>query len=435
MLCVGNDITRLKNAEAELRKAKTLLEEKVVDQHHNLEKTSKVLQGEIEERQKAQEELRNAYNEIKNAHDKLIQSEKLAALGRFSSGIAHEIKNPLSIIIGGADYLLMRNLVEPAFRSDEFEGDAIRQLTEKIAADGMASLSDGLPAIDALNTMLNDFSLYDRWEARQGDIKIPAEIADMVKGAQEFRHLPANELLPSEMNYVRLLNRLVLEFSYPELCPKDSSFDIVLTLTKIKDAALRADIIVKNLLKFARPTDARRTNVTPERLIEEAWGNIPLMEKQSVSLVTEFTQGLLVRVDTNQIVQVLVNLLTNACHAIPKDKGGQITVRSYASGEDSKACSRHTFCIIEIADTGTGIKKENMSRVFEPFFTTKIYDRAIAEQGGSPLPSSRDAVMGTGLGLSVSKSIIGNHGGDIQLSSVEDKGTTLKIILPCAPEI
>ncbi|MDD4003783.1 MAG: PAS domain S-box protein [Elusimicrobiaceae bacterium] len=431
VLCVGNDITRLKAAETELRKAKEMLEEKVVDQHQDLEKTNRFLQIEIEERRKAQDELRGAYNEIKSAHDKLIQSEKLAALGRFSSGIAHEIKNPLSIIIGGADYLLMRNLVEPGFRAHEFENGGAEALFRQLAADGLAGpVAPGADPIAALNGALEDFRLYERWEPLQGQSKIPAEITDMVKGSSEFRKLPPQELLPSEMNFVRLLNRLLLEFSYPELCPKDSDFDIVLTLTKVKDAALRADIIVKNLLKFARPTDARRTVMPPERLVEDAWSNIPLMEKQNVTFITEFTKGLLIKVDTNQIMQVLVNLFTNSCHAIPKEKSGKITVRSYAVSDDKNTC--HTRCAIEISDTGSGIKKENMPRVFEPFFTTKIYDRAIAEQGGQPLPSSRDAVMGTGLGLSVSKSIVNNHGGDIQLSSVEGQGTTIRLTFPCA---
>lgn len=439
VLCVGNDITRLKTAEAELRKAKELLEEKVVNQHQNLEKTNRFLQIETEERRKAQEELRGAYNEIKNAHDKLIQSEKLAALGRFSSGIAHEIKNPLSIIIGGADYLLMRNLVEPCFRPAEFEGDKAAQLLARLTADGLAApagmtapVQPAPDSVAALNATLDNFRLYELWEPLQGQTKIPAEISDMVKGSQDFRTLPPSELLPSEANYVRLLNRLLLEFSYPELCPKDSNFDIILTLTKVKDAALRADIIVKNLLKFARPTDARRAVIPPERLIEDAWSNIPVMEKQHVTFITEFTKGLQIKVDTNQLMQVLVNLFTNSCHAISKETGGKLTVRSYIVSEEKNA--GHPYCAIEVADTGSGIKKENMGRVFEPFFTTKIYDRALAEQQGAAQPPSRDAVMGTGLGLSVSKSIITNHGGDIQLTSTEGKGTIIRITLPCIPE-
>jgi signal transduction histidine kinase len=69
---------------------------------------------------------------------------------------------------------------------------------------------------------------------------------------------------------------------------------------------------------------------------------------------------------------------------------------------------------MSVSDTGTGIKKDKLDRVFQPFFTTKT--------------------KGTGLGLSIVNKIVENHGGKIELESVEGKGTTFRVILPLAGE-
>ena len=112
-----------------------------------------------------------------------------------------------------------------------------------------------------------------------------------------------------------------------------------------------------------------------------------------------------VRVNPAKICQVFVNLLTNAAHAIAAQTSGQggIRIATVLEGEDVR---------IDVADTGCGIEPAIASRVFEPFFTTK-----------------RDEA-GTGLGLSVSRTIVAEHGGQLRFFSDVGEGTTFSVILP-----
>ncbi|MBU4478571.1 MAG: hypothetical protein KKH34_05765, partial [Candidatus Omnitrophica bacterium] len=103
-ICLSSDITRLKQAEEELKKNKEKLEIQV----WGLEKTKSnfvLLYKEIKQRN---EELEKAYEQLKSTQAQLIQAEKLKVIGRLAGGIAHDVKNPLSIILMGVDFLLKK---------------------------------------------------------------------------------------------------------------------------------------------------------------------------------------------------------------------------------------------------------------------------------------------------------------------------------------
>jgi signal transduction histidine kinase len=109
-----------------------------------------------------------------------------------------------------------------------------------------------------------------------------------------------------------------------------------------------------------------------------------------------------VRGKPEQLAQVFVNLVTNACHAMAGN-GGTLTVRTRTA--DGVVC-------IELADTGHGILPEHVPQVFTPFFTTKT------------------SGAGTGLGLAIVKSILDGHGGTIRAASDGKNGATFLITLP-----
>jgi PAS domain S-box-containing protein len=108
-----------------------------------------------------------------------------------------------------------------------------------------------------------------------------------------------------------------------------------------------------------------------------------------------------VHADRDQLIQVLINLIMNSLHAMPK--GGRL--RMSLAREGPHVC-------LGVSDTGHGMSEETRSRVFEPFFTTKDFGK------------------GTGLGLTVVQTIVEEHGGTIAVESVVDKGTTFWIRLP-----
>jgi len=109
--------------------------------------------------------------------------------------------------------------------------------------------------------------------------------------------------------------------------------------------------------------------------------------------------------NSQHLEQVFINLITNACHALP-DPGKKIVVSTRTSSKG---------VLIEVCDEGEGIPPENLGRIMDAFFTTK--------QGAS----------GVGLGLSISYNIVKNHGGELTFSSELGKGTTASVKLPAAP--
>jgi signal transduction histidine kinase len=130
------------------------------------------------------------------------------------------------------------------------------------------------------------------------------------------------------------------------------------------------------------------------------------MKLNNINFIREFDKRLLmITANSNELRQVIMNLLNNAGDAMPE--GGTITIRS----ENIKADGR-TFVRIVVKDTGQGIENEKLQKVFEPFFTTK-------KEG-----------KGVGLGLSTSFTIIENHGGNISAKSTLGKGTEFIIDLP-----
>jgi two-component system NtrC family sensor kinase len=164
------------------------------------------------------------------------------------------------------------------------------------------------------------------------------------------------------------------------------------------------------LLDFARAGDPVLAPVDLNALVEEA---VMLACTRSVlakiSLEKDLSPLPPMMLDTNQIKQVLVNLLNNAVQAMPN--GGHLTVTTRLIERKVDEVYRQ-MAAVYVSDTGMGIVSENLGRVFDPFFTTK------------------EVGQGTGLGLSVSYSIVEKHNGRIELESVPEEGSTFIVLLP-----
>jgi len=176
-------------------------------------------------------------------------------------------------------------------------------------------------------------------------------------------------------------------------------------LSKAIKAADRIKKIVFDMRQFFLPA-ARRELVLPIDLNELADSAIKIVSLQPSMKNMMFNREFVSRPprvmgDDNQLLQVFTNLFLNAAQASPN--GGTISIATSVEPP---------FIVCRIADNGVGIPQENLARIFDPFFTTK-----------------RDW-YGTGLGLSVSYTIIKNHSGTISATSTEGKGTTFTIRLP-----
>jgi hypothetical protein len=245
--------------------------------------------------------------ELRVTQQELIRSEKLASVGKLAAGVAHEVGNPIGIILGYTDILL---------KGTE---------NEKVQADYLRRIESEVSKIDKIIRGLLNLSLPKKVEPKEVDV---------------------NQVIKSSVSLL----------SPPKI---------------LKNVELKLQL-------EADPT--------------------------------------LIRVDENQLQQVMINLIMNAFDAMPE--GGKLmiaTKRRKAKGENSPDSGQRTtdsLVEIKISDTGKGIKGGDLNKIFEPFYTTK-------EPG-----------KGAGLGLSICSRIIDSFGGRIKVESEEGKGATFTIILP-----
>ena len=171
--------------------------------------------------------------------------------------------------------------------------------------------------------------------------------------------------------------------------------------------------ILKQLVLDMLDYSKARTPEFSETDVNELCENIASLEKEkahekNAKLILSLEENLCkATIDGKAIYRAILNLVGNAVDALP-ETGGTVTITT-KSDMDAKEL------LITVADTGCGIKPENLENIFKPFFSTK------------------GAKQGTGLGLAVTQKVIGEHGGDLSVESELGKGTTFVICLPIEP--
>ena len=192
---------------------------------------------------------------------------------------------------------------------------------------------------------------------------------------------------------------------------------------QIKQNAGRAANLVRQLLAFSR----QQTLMPKVVSITEALTDLSSLLKRLIGVDIDFQINhgrdlWPVKVDINQFEQVIINLVINARDAMAGKGSLTIKTKNYFSDKDFKCiydiAPSGDYVLIEVIDTGCGIKPEFIEKIFEPFFSDK--DEKIKKASGS----------GTGLGLATVYGIVNQTGGFIGVDTEVDKGTTFKIYLP-----
>jgi signal transduction histidine kinase len=193
-------------------------------------------------------------------------------------------------------------------------------------------------------------------------------------------------------------------------------------LRHVLNASHRAKDLVRQILAFSRQSEPQRSNVRLSAIIDETFKLLRASIPTTIGISQQInTTADHVTADPTQLHQVLMNLGTNASHAM-REKGGTLLItlddhtvpESGTDAGEGPQLSAGPWLRVSVADTGHGMDQAVLERIFEPFFTTK----PIGE--------------GTGLGLSVVHGIIKNHGGEITVTSRRGEGTTFQIFLPRA---
>ncbi|HOK39495.1 MAG TPA: ATP-binding protein [bacterium] len=199
--------------------------------------------------------------------------------------------------------------------------------------------------------------------------------------------------LRNPLSSIKMMIQIIKNKINSDLCDKE----INIILKEIN----RLNLLLKDLLEFSKPTPLHFIAHNINDLINNTLNFFfPKIEQNKIKLIKNFDNGLpKIKIDIEKMKIVFINLILNSIYAMPNGGILQITTKQIKNNK----------ILIIISDTGTGIKKEDIIKIFEPFFTTKK--------------------EGTGLGLTLAKSIIERHNGEIIVKSIPNKITHIFIIL------
>ncbi len=194
-------------------------------------------------------------------------------------------------------------------------------------------------------------------------------------------------------------------------------------LEEIRTAGLRAGNVVRQLLSFNRRIEQERKPVQIQSIADEAISLLRVSIPATVNIAKDFKEPLgTIKADPTRIHQLLVNLVTNAAHAM-EDRVGTLTIRlrnvrrSDREGMPFSDLDSRPYLELTVRDTGCGIDPEIRDRIFDPYFTTK------------------EVGKGTGMGLSVVHGIVKNHEGLISVNSTPGEGTTVTVLFPIIGDV
>jgi signal transduction histidine kinase len=193
----------------------------------------------------------------------------------------------------------------------------------------------------------------------------------------------------------------------PLLIERATPYDAEI-LQIVMNAARRAKELVREMLVFSRKGQTAHEAIRLDRLVRDSLPIIRAGIPASITIVDKLGDVPEITGSKGQIYQTILNLATNAAHAIG-DRAGTITIG--ATCETGRAMQPAEIRLY-VEDDGAGMDSETSARIFEPFFSTK------------------DARQGTGLGLSIVSGIMKSHGGSIAVRSAPGRGTRFDLLFP-----
>jgi signal transduction histidine kinase len=267
-----------------------------IDYENEIGTLAKAFNQMVERLTEKHSDLQQAIKQLRDTQEELLSSEKLASVGRMAAGVAHEIGNPLTSVLGHTEILHKR---------------------------------------------------LKRKKLKDGEI-----LLDLVE--------------------------------------------------RTRKETERINRIIKDLLQFSKPSSSHREDVDVNRVVQDSLNVVSVQERfQAIAVDLSLTEDLpMVQGNSDQLQQVLFNMLINAADAMPD--GGSLSI---STGQERQ------WVTISIKDSGEGIAPEDLGKIFDPFYTTKSPDK------------------GTGLGLSISLKIIDELGGRIKVQSKKGKGTEFVVYL------
>jgi two-component system cell cycle sensor histidine kinase/response regulator CckA len=189
-------------------------------------------------------------------------------------------------------------------------------------------------------------------------------------------------------------------------------------LTNIQLSVARASDMIRQILLFARGQEGRRVPLSVSGLLDELRRFCRDALPETITVTFDISPDLDdITADATQILQVLMNLVTNARDAMPTGGALLVVARNHPADAIPMVHGVGKAVVFSVTDTGTGMDAQTMARMFEPFFTTKGIG------------------TGTGLGLSTSIAIARGHGGALNASSTPGHGSSFHLYIPATSDL
>ncbi|MBK8128278.1 MAG: response regulator [bacterium] len=388
------------------------------DQAEQLESINSALRNEIAERQRAEfsiAESERRYRElVENLQEGLCTVNPKTEFTYCNPAMGRIFEMPAAELVGRSVY---------DFLTEEGRTRMKQQTRERSQGrHGHYELEIDTPSGNIKHVIVRSRPLYDTNGDYCGATAIAQDITEQKKLESHLRHAQKMETVGTLAGGIAhdFNNNLtpILGFAEMAVADWDDKVSRRENIEQIVTAALRARDLVKQILVFSRQTESTREPTEIHLIVREAVKLLQSTLPANIEVIEDVDKSSgLVMADATQIHQLVMNLCTNAYHAM-EDHGGELEVslqrcevdRDFAETYPSLKPGPHLR--LTVSDTGCGMTRDLLEKVFEPFFTTKGVGK------------------GTGLGLSLVHGIVAEHSGQVTVYSEPGIGTTFHIYLP-----